>query len=209
MAPYIEDLRYGTKQAGYHGGASAAEVVIPVIALTRQPEQFPAAGWAPAAPQAPQWWNDPMVAGAAPTTPAKPRRPARPVPPQVPGQLGLGVVVDETPAAISVAGLSVVDELLASAIYQAQRKRAGARALDDDVVRAVVGILIASGGRLHQSTVASAAGIPAMRIGGTLTALRRQLNVEGYDVLAIDPDQSTVLLDVTLLREQFLEGVEA
>jgi hypothetical protein len=63
--------------------------------------------------------------------------------------------------------------------------------------------LLDNNGRLHQDTLASAAGIPVPRIGPTLAALRRQLNVEGYEVVSIDPDRVTVLLDVTLLREQF------
>ncbi len=29
VAPWVEDLRYGNKAAGYHGGASAAEVTVP------------------------------------------------------------------------------------------------------------------------------------------------------------------------------------
>ena len=117
----------------------------------------------------------------------------------------------ETPVAVVVAdpAVALVDGLLASPIYQAQRARYGARAADDDVVRRVVTVLASAGGRLHRDSVASAAGIPAPRMTGMLTVLRRQLNVEGYDVLALDPDQVTVLLDVTLLREQFLTGVDA
>jgi len=79
-------LRYGTKQAGYHGGASAAEAVIPIIVLSRSPEDLRAAGWVPAAPQAPSWWND-TVAGAlpAPVVPAAPARPGKPTT-STPGQ---------------------------------------------------------------------------------------------------------------------------
>jgi hypothetical protein len=45
--------------------------------------------------------------------------------------------------------------------------------------------------------------VPAHRIGGTVTALRKLLQVEGYPVLAMDPDGRTVKLDVALLVEQF------
>ena len=70
-------------------------------------------------------------------------------------------------------------------------------------------VLLAQSGRIHRDTLATAAGIPAIRLPGTLAALRRQLNVEGYDVLSIDVDDVTVILDITLLRQQFLEEVDA
>jgi hypothetical protein len=56
-------------------------------------------------------------------------------------------------------------------------------------------------------TLAAHSGIPAHRISGTVTALRRLLQVEGYPVLIIDPDGLTVRLDVSLLTEQF--GLDA
>jgi hypothetical protein len=126
------------------------------------------------------------------------------------GQLGFDVEVD-TPAAGVVADRTspLIDEVLASPIYEAQRSRYGARAAEDDVVRRVLAVLASAGGRMHRDSVAAAAGIPAARMTGMLTVLRRQLNVEGYDVLALDPDQVTVLLDLTLLREQFLTGAES
>jgi hypothetical protein len=42
-----------------------------------------------------------------------------------------------------------------------------------------------------------------VRIGGFLAALRRELNVEGYPVLAIDDESETVVLNRELLRSQF------
>ena len=35
IAPWAEDHRYSTKAAGYHGGASPAEVCIPYVVLAR------------------------------------------------------------------------------------------------------------------------------------------------------------------------------
>lgn len=212
VAAWVEDVRYAGKQAGYHGGASAAEAVIPVIVLTQQPDSLTDAGWTAAAPQAPQWWND-AVAGASVSVRAIPsaqHRRVQPTAAEKAGQLGFDVEVD-TPATVLTVDptASLVDDLLTSPIYEAQRARYGARAANDDVVRRVVALLISAGGRMHRDSVASAAGIPAPRMTGVLNSLRRQLNVEGYDVLALDPDQVTVLLDLTLLREQFLTGVDS
>lgn len=208
VAAVDESLRYGTKQAGYHGGASAAEAVIPVIVLSRTPDDLRPAGWVSATPQAPAWWNDPVViAATAPTPRATVRAPARTATP------GQGVLEIEIPEpTLTVADSSVealVVAVLASPIYQAQKARYGARAASDDVVRSAVTVLLAQSGRIHRDTLATAAGIPAIRLPGTLAALRRQLNVEGYDVLSIDVDDVTVILDITLLRQQFLEEVDA
>jgi hypothetical protein len=201
VAAWVEDLRYGMKQAGYHGGASAAEVVIPVVVLVRQPHALEATGWVPAAPQAPAWWNDPIaIQAAAPVAVAKPRKGAG----QIDGQEELiPIAVPTVPVSATAASPLLAEALLRSSTYEQQRARAGARAVPDDRVVGIVSALLAHHGRLHRDTLAGLTGIPAPRIGSTLTALRRQLNVEGYDVVSIDPDQVTVVLNVVLLREQF------
>ena len=208
IAAVDETLRYGAKQAGYHGGASAAEVVIPVIVLSRAPDDMRTAGWVSAAPQAPAWWNDQVIAAPAVTSPGvAQRQPARPA---APGQGVLEIDFPEvTPVAAGSADESLLAALLASPIYQAQKARYGARAASDDIVRSAVSVLLAQSGRAHRDTLATAAGIPAHRLPQTLVALRRQLNVEGYDVLSVDVDEVTVILDVALLRQQFLEGLNS
>jgi hypothetical protein len=208
IAAVDESMRYGNKQAGYHGGASAAEAVIPVIVLSRTPDDLRPAGWVSAPPQAPAWWNDRVVTAPAVPAPVGPSRtPARPA---APGQGVLEIDIPEpTPVAASATEDALVAALLASPIYQAQKARYGARAASDDVVRTAVTVLLAQSGRVHRDTLATAAGIPAIRLTSTLAALRRQLNVEGYDVLSVDVDDVTVILDIPLLRQQFLEDAGA
>ena len=199
IAPWAENLRYGSKQAGYHGGASAAEVVIPVIVLSSEPDALASAGWVAAAPQSPAWWNDQIATAAKPAPNASaPRKAPKSAPP---GQESLGFEVP-VPAK-AAASTELVDALLASPTYKTQRSRAGARAMDDSLVRSLLQTLIVAGGRLHRDTLAGAANVAAARLLSTLTALRRLLNVEGYDVVSVDVDQVTVILDVALLREQF------
>ncbi|MGH3292555.1 MAG: BREX-2 system phosphatase PglZ, partial [Trebonia sp.] len=62
-----EKLRYGPIKAGYHGGASAAEVVVPVTVLV--PGAVPAdSRLRLAPPQEPSWWTDPVLpAGPVPS----------------------------------------------------------------------------------------------------------------------------------------------
>ena len=79
-----ENLRYGPMKSGYHGGASPAEVVVPVTVLV--PGAVPAdGGLRLAPPQEPSWWTDPVLPAAASSTvtaarPAAPAAAAAPVP---------------------------------------------------------------------------------------------------------------------------------
>ena len=81
VAPWVEDLRYGNKAAGYHGGASAAEVTIPMLVFAGPDVDLSEAGWRRAGAQAPPWWDRLDVpakpARTAPTAPRRPRRAAR------------------------------------------------------------------------------------------------------------------------------------
>lgn len=195
-----ERLRYATRQAGYHGGASAAEVVIPVIVLARDPEALRRNGWVPAAPQAPEWWLD-TVTVPAPVVEASPRQASRTAAPS-PDQ---GTLDLEMPAvAATPAGAGVVDAVLASPMYRSQVRKVKARAVADDVVRAMLNALVERGGRASSDVVAAAARVPTYRMRSTVVAVQRQLNLEGYEALSIDADGVTLVLDEVLLREQFL-----
>jgi hypothetical protein len=72
-----ENLRYGPIKSGYHGGASPAEVVVPVTVLV--PGAVPdeaAEKLRLAPPQEPAWWLDPAVPGPASAEFAAPSAPA-------------------------------------------------------------------------------------------------------------------------------------
>ena len=193
-----ETLRYSARKAGYHGGASPAEAVIPLTVLSTDEAAVP--GWSGAPVTAPAWWRGTMpVAAEAALEPSAERlfelAPAAPSPPP--------------PAAAVPAGQPpLVTALLASEIYRdRQRTRAAGRAgLPDERVAALLTVLVNAGGRTRLDTLAAEAGIPAHRIGATVGGLRRLLQVEGYPVLDIDPDGQTAVLDERLLREQFQLG---
>jgi hypothetical protein len=68
-----ENLRYGPVKAGYHGGGSPAEAIVPVAVLV--PGAVPEdADLVLAPPQEPAWWLDPVV--AEPVAEAPPSSPA-------------------------------------------------------------------------------------------------------------------------------------
>lgn len=202
-----EDVHYGPRQTGYHGGASLAEITVPVIVLRRgfeiSGDSAPSAtGWTPAPPQTPEWWNEPARSGAslARTAAAPRKKPAR------------AAIAPSSDALFEIAALAadvappaadLADAVLASSTYAAQRARAGRRSADDATVAAVLRALLQRGNRAHRDTLASQVGIPATTLEPTLAAVKRLLNVDGYAVVEQDPDQVTLKLDEALLREQF------
>jgi hypothetical protein len=208
VLPWREEIRYGPRKAGYHGGAAPAEAVIPLLIFSAG-EENAVPGWAGAPVASPAWWREPAAAEAGAAVPAAPGPAARRRRPRQADRLfdlptpgaeaaALAAPAAEPPAAGPPA---LVGALLASEVY---RQRRGTRApLPDARVAALLGGLLGGGGRATLDSLAAQAGIPAHRIGGTVTALRRLLQVEGYPVLALDPDGQTVKLDVALLVEQF------
>ena len=66
-----EDLRYGREAHGYHGGASLAEVAIPLVVLL-PPGTDPPAGWTLRAPGGPSWWSGDPAAAPAPVVQQSP-----------------------------------------------------------------------------------------------------------------------------------------
>jgi len=211
-----EWLRYGPVKAGYHGGASPAEVVVPVSVLA--PGEAPP-GWRLAPPQSPAWWRGPVSEQALPSGqiaspgwapgPATSRRPAegRQESTSAPGGevLTLFDAASRPVATTPVAGFET--SVLTSAIYRQQRDRAARVAVNDEQVgRLLSALLTAPAHRLDPESAAAALGVAAIQLPGALSQVQRLLNVEQYPVLRRDPDGATIVLDVTLLREQFEVG---
>lgn len=205
-----EDIHYGRRHPGYHGGAALAEITIPVIVLQRAftatgAEPPGAPGWIPAAPQTPEWWNEPARA-ARPEPPVS--RPApRPKTPRTPDPTQ-DALFDVGEPAPDEAGSSPTDGDLAAAVlasptYAGQLQRAGRRRPADEVVAAVLRALLERGNRAHRETLAAEAHVPMHVLEPTLAAIKRILNVEGYPVIEDDVDRVTVKLDESLLRDQF------
>jgi CBS domain-containing protein len=205
VLPWREEIRYGPRKAGYHGGAAPAEAVIPLLIFSAGDEDA-VPGWAGAPVARPAWWREPAApaaaAAASPGPVPAPRRAAVKPAPQADGLFALPEVAPALAAAPPAAAPSgLVEALLASEVYR--RRRDPRAPLPDERVAALVGTLLDGGGRASLDSLAAQAGIPAHRIGGTVTALRKLLQVEGYPVLVMDPDGQTVKLDVGLLVEQF------
>ena len=208
-----DTLRYGPLKAGYHGGASAAEVVVPVAVLLPD-EAANAAKLTLLPPQVPAWWLTSRAAAhmPPPTSPVaaaavEPELTVReggftlfdlepPTPPTSTAQPG-------TPAA-EPAAFALGRAVVTSAVFKGQRKVAGRLIVRDDQIAALVDALAtANATRLPPVLVAQALGVGQTQLRGALSQVRQLLNVEGYAVLAEDAATGVVILDAGLLREQF------
>ena len=210
-----EQLRYGPLKAGYHGGGAPAEAVVPVAVLVpgAVPEDVASLHLAP--PQEPTWWIDPVAAAdtrAAPPPATPPRRPAADY--RKRRQETAPTLFDEPEAEPAPDHQAVVPRspvpaaVLKSAAYTAQKKIAGRVSVTDDQVHGLLDALAAaSGHRLVPAQAAAALAVSPVTLRGAILHVQRLLNVEGYPVLRVDADGSTVVLDEGLLREQF--GIRA
>lgn len=186
-----ERLRYGALNAGYHGGASPAEVIVPVIVL--HPGDAPTAtSLTPLGDVEPVWWKR--------STTAAPR----PHPEMAPA--GLFDIPEPVTAPVPAdsGALSLAKRVTSSKTYQRQKSIAGRLTITDDQIRALLAALLAaSGRRIPAEEAARTLGYATTRLQGAISTVKRVLDVEGYVVLSYEAESGHVVLDDAMLREQF------
>lgn len=182
-----ERVRFGPLKAGYHGGASPAEVVVPLVALV--PDGASPPGLVPLQePVEPSWWPGPVL-DASPVLPVAAA--------SAPAKHGTLSMFDE-PATQD----PLVQQVLASENYQAQTALAPRRVVQDQAVEAVLAAFLATPARrLPRREVVHLLGVAPAQARGALSQLQQLLNVDSYEVVGVDGE--TVLLDEALLRQQF------
>ena len=208
LAPWSEHVRFGMKKNGYHGGATLQEVVLPLGIFASPDAASRLAGWREAAPETPGWWH-----WRAETIPApEPERPVptterqTPAPTPVhrtprPGETG-DLFARVPPEAFRPAE-TWIDRLFETDLFVAQRKQAARIALAEERIRIILAELDKRGGKLTTAALSARLGVPEFRLAGIVSALRRILNVEGYDVLSVNDTSATIELNRELLDTQF------
>jgi hypothetical protein len=222
VLPWRETIRYTPRKAGYHGGASLAEVTVPVVTMFPDPDLIPG-GWTEltAGDVVPPWWTGqavtPSPVDLVPPARVEPRQ--RKAPPVQSESLfddveaaeptsvgGLEVpAVAAGPVGQSVGqpvGQPVGQRVVASDVYGLQ-KAFVRKAPEKNQVADVIDALIAASGTLPIGAVATRLSRAGRRSEQVVTTLERLLNVEGYPVVSRIDAGRTVRLDVALLREQF------
>lgn len=186
-----ETIRYEARNAGYHGGATPAEAIVPVVALVAG-ELFEGASRVVGAE--PSWWH----AGAlAPieippvVTTKKGRKPVQDSP---------GLFDDPGHSAASASGLP--GAVLRSKVFAEQMRRSSRIVLREDQIQSLLQALLATSAReITLAQAAAALGVETARAKGALMQAKPLLDVEGYEVLRVDRD--VACLDVEALKEQF------
>lgn len=232
VVPHREDIRYTDRKEGYHGGFSAAEMVIPVLVFLPAPDPAPK-GWERLAPgqTEPAWWSRPLDGTRVPAASASVDNTARggasAVAPQAPSAAGKtagtpGKVAgggrsrrqsapEQTPALFgddAVAPRTLGTKVTESAQFEFSRKRV-AKAPSAEEIAAVIDVLAAveeTHPRLPVGVVARAAGKPeaAHRAARFVKMVSKVLNVEAYPVLTLHDGERNAELNTALLQQQFL-----
>jgi hypothetical protein len=214
VVAWSEGLRFASRRAGYHGGASPQEVLVPIAVLmpiaALGASSVPA-GWREASASEPSWWrgaNEDIsrsvaIASSMPNANGRRRQKQAPSDDLFAGLDQKATVVATT--ARQVIQVAWLDALFASETYAAQRRLAGRVAPPDESVRGILIALDARGGRMTRAGLAQALETPALRLHGIVSATRRVLNVDQAQVLKEDGDD--IILDLPLLQAQFGLGV--
>lgn len=190
-----ENVRYGGRAHGYHGGATLAEVAIPLIALM-PPGMTTPAGWTPQSLGAPSWWDGSVPAAIiAPIPPGTVRKRA----PKAPASQSEGLFdIATTPP--TTRGQALVESESFRDTYATVT--AGPRP-SKTVFIAVIDALIDAGGRLPLGNLASVAGALGRNPRGLVSVMKRVLNRDSYPVLDLVDSGRSVQLNRQLLDEQF------
>lgn len=190
---WSESLRYCGRKNGYHGGVSPQETVVPVAVLHHgsvQPE-----GWVESPVLPPAWWNGELQAQTVPSTVHVTKQSTVPTLFEVP--------VAETTVPAAQPSPQWLDRLLQTELFKAQRARAGRNVPSPEEVAKFIGLMLSRGGKLTRPALARAINMPELRVGGYVSQIRRILNVEGYPIVHVHEESSTVELNEPLLKAQF------
>ncbi len=185
---------WGRGGVGVHGGASMAEVVVPLRML--------APCWMrPVAndplhtvdTHVPAWWRLQRPAPARRRAPAAPRQLTLPVQPAP-----ASTTATAAPTVASEGGHPLKRALASSSLFKAQARDQSDAAIKR-ALRFVDALLQAEGNQLAVATFANRVGVPSRRVTG-LIAHAGFLNADGYAIIESDP----VSRQVRLHRERLL-----
>lgn len=209
VALWDNDSRYTAKKAGYHGGASLAEVTIPILAFLPF-GAIPPKGWQELADKKPGWWTlDPEAPPALAASEQQERihRTVRRKAQEVEtDQISLDLPtpvepVPEPPIAVTASTADdLVARLLATDVFEAQLEQLARKPAIPKLEKAIRALL---DGPQPVTALAQRVGDPPTRANGFAAILGQLLNVDGAQVLETMPDGRTLRLHLPLLRTQF------
>ncbi|WP_162453105.1 BREX-2 system phosphatase PglZ [Phytoactinopolyspora mesophila] len=216
-----ERIRYGPLNAGYHGGGSPAEVVVPVVVL--HPGDAPAElGLTSIDGGQPAWWEPttrPRAHAAGASEPPRgagsgPRGATRAVSRsdddaatlfELPGRLPQTTSTPQPrPDGPGEEAAKVAQSVVSSRTFKQQLAIAGRVPVATERITNLLAVLLdAPDRRVPAHNAAATLSVAAPRLRGALHVLKRVLDVEGYVVIRYEEASGDIVLDESLLREQF------
>ena len=182
VLPWQEQLRYGPRRNGYHGGLTPKELFVPLVVLCT--DDLPAgSGWAPGGFRRPAWWYHSQLLPPPPS-------------PQPPRPTATAPTLFDAPVTVGW-----IDDLLAAPLLVQRRTNPRVR-IGDPELRRLLAVLGAAGTMaVGMARLAAEAELPAARIDRYVAQLQELLNVDGYGVVTTSGDE--VRFDQALLHRQF------
>lgn len=151
-----ETIRYGARNAGYHGGATPAEAIVPVLAFVPG-----VAEWAtPVVGAEPSWWHAGVVHPTLKTATA-------------PSLFD----TEKTPSPLP-------EKVIRSKVFEAQLNLAGRVVVKREQIKALLAVLL-DAHEITAAQAATALGVATASVNGALMQTKRILDVEGYEVLRV------------------------
>lgn len=196
-----EDIRYTAKKAGYHGGASPAEVCAPVAVLVQSLDGLGEGSTFAATPPLqdpwPSWWNltggaiaEPQSAAAAPAPASRP-----------PAPVLQDSLFDTAPPSSAVQSGDDRYSKLANTTYFKEQVATHRVGLTPRVLADTLRAIAENNGRMPVTGLAAKLKLDAIRIRGTLARMQKVVNIDGMPVL--EHEGGDVVLAPGLLFEQF------
>lgn len=189
VVAWSETLRYGRRKAGYHGGASPQELLVPIGVLV--PGDAVLEGWETPTAELPGWWLPQRGIEQEAQRESAPKVPSR----QTLGKAPQISLFDPAEG--------LLDRLFASDLYGDQVAGLAAGRDSEARVRALLVEIETHGFAVSLEALERLLRVGRPRLRGLLTQAQRILNLDGYAVLDLDETTTTVRLDRALLRRQF------
>ncbi|PPJ31751.1 BREX-2 system phosphatase PglZ [Nocardia nova] len=207
VALWDNDSRYTTQKAGYHGGASIAEMTIPILAFL--PFGSDPKGWQELGDQRPSWWKDDTDAGfdvpEMKAVAATAKRAERKAKDKITDQITLDLplpteTVSAPPSNTRTVADILIERLLNSDVFAAQLETVARKPPTAKVEKAVRALL---DGPQSTTALAQRVGDSPARARSFAAVLTQLLNVDGAQVVETLSDGRTLRLHPDLLRDQF------
>jgi hypothetical protein len=193
-------VRYHSRKAGYHGGCSDMELVIPLAVYACHQSDLPE-GWDYVDRPSPAWWSPAQSLQVEATPPAPQRKPNKPARKKA-LENNLELSFEDAPQASSDVN-TWIEKLLISEVMQQQFSSLGLREPQIVLLRAFLVSMEKWRGNVAIAALAQELGQPSFRLRGAVAQWKRLLNIDGYDIVSEESESGRVMFNKDLALRQF------